>query len=474
MDTKNDQDRFTFRAVEKTDRALIHAWMNQKYVSEWIHGDGLTRTLNDLDSFFLGASTFHHWLAYEDRIPFGYLLTSDVKKESDDEYAPFCKKEGIAITLDVVIGNPQYLGKGLAHQMIQEFLLAQFLHVQEVLIDPEVANQKAIHVYEKAGFSILRKFAPSHSAKVHYIMRLDMAVLKQSPKKCLSRYVQSQGLKLLCEAIGNPSNPSVLLICGAGAHAHFWTDPFCNTLVRKGYQVIRFDHRDSGLSSAVNFEKDPYTVADLAEDALAILDAFQIKKAHVVGHSMGGEIAQLLAISHPDRLLSFTSISVATVGEKTSPSKEIMKTLLENKPTQNFEESLEGFMHSWRLLNGDLPLDEEMAKAYTKELYTRSRHPVGVAWNHIRCQEGLPDLSSGLKKVTVPGLFLHGEKDVLIPAEGAIRTANASPSSTLTIIPKMGHMMFHQGVQQQIAKALLQHFVFSDQVHEERFLKEET
>jgi pimeloyl-ACP methyl ester carboxylesterase len=272
------------------------------------------------------------------------------------------------------------------------------------------------------------------------------------------QYVHHNGLRIYCEAIGDSAKPAVLLICGAGAHAHFWTDALCETIVKAGYYVIRFDHRDSGLSSAVDFEKEPYSVADLAEDALAILDAFHIKKAHVVGHSMGGTIVQLLAIIHPDRLRSLTSISVATVGEKAVPSQETMKTLLENRPTQNFEESLEGFMRSWRLLNGALPLDEKMATKYTKELYTRSMHQVGVAWNLIRCQEGLPDLSSQLNKVTVPSLFLHGEKDVLISIEGAQNTARAVPHAALLILPGMGHMMFHKELQQHIAMLLLHHF----------------
>jgi pimeloyl-ACP methyl ester carboxylesterase len=151
-------------------------------------------------------------------------------------------------------------------------------------------------------------------------------------------------------------------------HAHFWTDPFCNTLMREGYYVIRFDHRDSGLSSAVDFEKEPYSVVNLAEDVIAILNALCIKKAHIVGHSMGGTIAQLLAISHPDRCISCTSISVSVLGVPVVPSKEVMAVLLENKPTQNFEESFDGFMKSWSILNGEFPLDFEMAKEYTKEL----------------------------------------------------------------------------------------------------------
>lgn len=275
----------------------------------------------------------------------------------------------------------------------------------------------------------------------------------------LARFIAHNAVQLWCESNGDPTTIPVLLIAGAGAHAHFWTDSFCQTLVQEGYFVIRYDHRDTGLSSKIDFSTHPYTVYDLVEDSLSILTQFQAAKAHVVGHSMGGIIAQLLAITHPERLLSFTSMSVTTVGEKRAPSDEVMKILLENKPTPDFEKSLAGFMRSWRLLNGDIPLDEEMARKYTQELYTRSIHPVGVAWNHIRCQEGLPSLAEELKKVAVPGLFIHGEKDPLIPSHHSQLTAkDFSTDSSFIEIPKMGHMLFDEPLQQQIASILLTHF----------------
>jgi pimeloyl-ACP methyl ester carboxylesterase len=124
----------------------------------------------------------------------------------------------------------------------------------------------------------------------------------------------------------------------------FWTDYFCKKLVRAGYSVIRFDHRDQGLSDGVDWEKNPYTIADIAKDVLTILDAYGINKAHIVGHSMGGIVAQWLAHTSKDRILSYTSISVATSGINVQPSKDVMDSLMENKPTQNFEKDLDGFM----------------------------------------------------------------------------------------------------------------------------------
>jgi len=155
-------------------------------------------------------------------------------------------------------------------------------------------------------------------------------------------FVQRGDLTLWTEAVGDPKNPACVLISGAGAPAKFWTDEFCKMIAKGGYYVIRFDHRDQGLSSAVDFEHHPYTVRDMAGDVMAVLDGYHIKKAHIVGHSMGGMIAQLVAIEHPDRVLSMISMSVGTVGQLSAPSQEIMTVLLENKPTQDLRRKLAG------------------------------------------------------------------------------------------------------------------------------------
>jgi pimeloyl-ACP methyl ester carboxylesterase len=276
-----------------------------------------------------------------------------------------------------------------------------------------------------------------------------------------TKRISSGQVQLWTEGLGNPNAPAVMFVSGAGAHAHFWTDEFCLEIAQEGFFVLRFDHRDTGLSSPVDYKNHPYTVMDLVEDVIAILDAYHIEKANVVGHSMGGIIAQLLAIHHPERLLSFVSMSVATVGESVHPPQEVMEVLLQNNPTQVYEESLDGFMKSWRMLNGDVLLDEDMARAYTKELYERSLHPVGVAWNHIHCQENLGDLSNQLQKVKIPSLFIHGEKDVLMPLQNGIQTAKAVPQAKIEVIPKMGHMIFNRDLQKQIASLLV--FSFFEQ-----------
>ncbi len=275
--------------------------------------------------------------------------------------------------------------------------------------------------------------------------------------------VSSNGLNLWTENLTSGScHLFCILISGAGAPAMFWTDEFCKKLVNSSYSVIRFDHRDQGLSDGVDWDKNPYTIEDLAKDIVNILDACNINKAHIVGHSMGGMIAQWLAFACPQRIISYTSISVATCGITGHPPKEMIDVLMKNQPTQNFTDDLNGFMRSWRILNGKYEIDNELAKKYTEDFYIRSKHPVGVAWHHIWCQQNYIDLGNQIKQITIPGLFIHGELDPLIPVKGAVETQKIVPNSRLIIIPRMGHMIFNRALEDIICNALIEHFKTSE------------
>lgn len=152
--------RFTFKRAEPSERQLIHDWLAQDHIKEWLHGVGLKNTLENLDKSFEGETLFQHWIGYDNDTPFAYLLTSD---EGPD-----------AVTLDLFICDPNYLGKGLSVQMIREFLITHFSHKKEVLIDPEATNTRAIHVYEKVGFRKIGEFTASWHPVPHYQMRLYM------------------------------------------------------------------------------------------------------------------------------------------------------------------------------------------------------------------------------------------------------------------------------------------------------------
>jgi len=175
---------FTFKPAIESQRALIHRWLSQEYICEWIHGQGLQNTLSGLEKFFQHQSQgkgldrqseiTQHWIGYDRDKPFVYLLISNVFKNENNEYAKYSESNGFAITLDIFIGDVDYLGKGLAVTIIKEFLLNHFSDVSEIFIDPEKTNLRAAHVYQKAGFSIVGEFiAPWHPVP-HYIMRLNM------------------------------------------------------------------------------------------------------------------------------------------------------------------------------------------------------------------------------------------------------------------------------------------------------------
>lgn len=257
----------------------------------------------------------------------------------------------------------------------------------------------------------------------------------------------------------HPQKPALICISGAGAPARFWTDEFCLDIFNSGFDVIRFDHRDCGLSDAIDWDSHPYTIEDLATDVIQIINSYGIQRSHVIGHSMGGIVAQWLAIKHPARLLSFTSMSVATCGHQCTPPKEFMDILMQNIPTQHFDNDLPAFLRSWNLLNGSCVMDEQAARKYTQDLYIRSQHKVGVAWHHIWCEKDYMDLKALLPTITLPGLFIHGEQDPLISLEGSLMTQRYTPNSKMLVIPHMGHMIFNRDIEKNITQALLSHLL---------------
>ena len=152
--------KFCFQPVQEDQKKLIHDWIAQDHIKEWLHGDGLRNLIEDLDNFFKRTSRGKHWIAYDKHIPFAYLLTSEASED--------------ALTLDVFICDLNYLGKGLSVQMIQEFLISQFSYKKRILIDPEVTNVRAVHVYKKVGFRIVGEFIAAWHPVPHYKMELEM------------------------------------------------------------------------------------------------------------------------------------------------------------------------------------------------------------------------------------------------------------------------------------------------------------
>jgi len=263
-------------------------------------------------------------------------------------------------------------------------------------------------------------------------------------------------LRIWVEAYGRTENTACLFVNGAGANSSFWSDNLCCALVEKGYCVIKYDHRDFGYSDKFDFEKQPYDVTDLTKDAIMILDSLQVEKAHIMGHSMGGFIAQLLAIHYPERVISFTSISSSTNSPLIPPPPDkTWEILMENNPSGDFENDLEGFLKVWKYLNGTAPFDDILAINYTKNLYARQEIRGALGESHVQAQANLVDRSDQLREVKIPALVMHGEEDYLVDKLGGIQTAKCIQNSKLVLISQMGHMPFNKEILDRIENQIV-------------------
>jgi pimeloyl-ACP methyl ester carboxylesterase len=254
-------------------------------------------------------------------------------------------------------------------------------------------------------------------------------------------------LKLFVETYGEPNNENCLFISGAGANSSFWSDRLCDSLVKNGFFVIKYDHRDFGYSSKIDFDKNPYDFMQLTTDALTILDTLKVDKAHVIGHSMGGFIVQLLGIYYPDRIISITSISSSTNSPTIPlPPEKTWEIFLSNKPQGDFETDLNGFLKVWEYLNGTAEFDKELAIEYTKNLYERQNIDGALGASHVKAQESLTDRTEELKNVKIPTLVMHGEEDYAVDKYGGIQTAKSIENTELILIPQMGHIPFNHEI----------------------------
>ena len=257
---------------------------------------------------------------------------------------------------------------------------------------------------------------------------------------------------------GDRENPSILLIMGYTEPMTSFKDGFCQLLVDAGYHVIRFDNRDVGLTSKTQGNPPdlqaiitavmagqtspqvPYTLEDMAADAFAVLDAASVSSAHIVGVSMGGNIAQTMAITRPERVLSMTSIMSTTgapgVGIATP---EVGANLRSPLGIETKEEAVECSLHNYRLFAGPL-FDEEAHRGLAASNYERNWNPLVTVFQLAAMLTG-PDRTEDLQSTEVSTLVIHGAKDTLVQVDGGKATAAAIKNSRLVIFDEMGHEM---------------------------------
>lgn len=263
--------------------------------------------------------------------------------------------------------------------------------------------------------------------------------------------VSANGLFFEYETFGDPGARPLLLVMGLGAQMIGWHEDFCRLLASRGFHVIRFDNRDCGLSSKLDhlgipdpmavlqgLVAPPYTLGDMATDAACLLDALGIAAAHVVGASMGGFIAQLMAIDHPHRVLSLTSIMSApgSTAENVPGRPEVTAALLAKPPVAKGD-LIEHLVWVGRMVSGPL-FDEQEMRQRVALAVDRDFSPAGTT-RQLAAIVAAPSRTRALGRVRVPTLVVHGEVDPLIPVENGRRTAAAVPGARLLTLPRMGH-----------------------------------
>ncbi|MBV9411095.1 MAG: alpha/beta hydrolase [Acidimicrobiia bacterium] len=240
------------------------------------------------------------------------------------------------------------------------------------------------------------------------------------------------------EAFGDPDQPTLLLVNGLGSQCINYSAEWCEMFAAEGYQVVRFDNRDVGLSSKLD-DNPNYSVADMAADAVAVLDAVGARRAHVMGCSMGGMIVQKLAIDYPDRLLSMTSVMSRTGEPGYGDSSPEALEVLMAKPAKSREEYVERQVAALRVY-GSKPewLDDAFIAARAEAAHDRCFCPAGIGRQMMAVgRDG--SRSDALRNVDVPTLVLHGSRDKLIDPSGGRQTAEVIPGARYVEIEGMGH-----------------------------------
>ena len=263
------------------------------------------------------------------------------------------------------------------------------------------------------------------------------------------------GITIEYETFGNPVDPALLLISGFSAQLTSWHENLCKLFAAQNFHVVRFDNRDCGLSTKLDgvvvnttavitaalmeepIPEVPYTLTHMAADAMGVLDGLGIAKAHVMGASMGGMIAQTVAIEHPHRVLSLTSVmSQPGEPEVGQPTPEAMESFFTAPPTSR-EEYLDSSA-SWLVWHSKKYRDAQRTRAQAAVDFDRSFYPEGGP-RQLAAIYASGRRSEGLAKLTMPTLVLHGLDDTLIAPDGGERTAEIIPGAKLVMLEDMGH-----------------------------------
>jgi pimeloyl-ACP methyl ester carboxylesterase len=270
---------------------------------------------------------------------------------------------------------------------------------------------------------------------------------------------RANGIEICYDVFGSADAEPLFLIMGLSAQMVLWDDEFCRELAAHGFRVVRFDNRDIGHSTKLSGGKRitpidilkmrffgilpsaTYTLRDMANDTVGLMDALGIRSAHVVGASMGGAIAQEIAINFPDRIRSLTSIMSTTGNPKLPQPKREAMTLLMSAPPNTKDEYVAMFARNWKILRqGSFPQDEAKDRDRAERCYARGLNPAGVG-RQLRAILASGARNRALANVRTPTLVIHGTVDPLVRPEAGRDTASSIPGARLLMVEGMGHAL---------------------------------
>jgi pimeloyl-ACP methyl ester carboxylesterase len=264
---------------------------------------------------------------------------------------------------------------------------------------------------------------------------------------------QVNGIELEYDTFGAAGQPTLLMIMGLGSQMIAWDERLCRLLADEGFHVVRYDNRDAGLSTFLDAGPQPdlgavlngdgssatYVLADLADDALGLLDVLGVERAHLVGASMGGMIAQQLVIDHPERALSLCSIMSSPDYPNVGPPSEEAWAVLTCPRAEGREAAIEGNVASARAIGSPgYPQEEQELRASVIRAYDRCSRTDGIV-RQLAAVYASPDRTEALARVSTPTLVIHGEDDALVDVSGGRATAAAVPHAELLTLPGVGH-----------------------------------
>ena len=275
------------------------------------------------------------------------------------------------------------------------------------------------------------------------------------------RMVQADDVEICAESFGDSTNPALLLMMGASASMLWWPADFCGMLADRGLHVIRYDNRDTGRSTTYPPGEPGYLVEDMVDDAFRVLDSFDVKRAHLAGMSLGGMIAQVAALSQPQRVSSLILMMSSIFGPHTPELPAMDGRILEyhlaatTLDWSNEDAVVDYMVGGWRLLSGTgHPFDEESMRAIATAEVRRARNLLSM-FNHALLK-GSERWFGKISQINLPTLVIHGTDDPALPYAHGIALANKIPNSTLVPLRGTGHEL-HPADWEKIVDAIANH-----------------